>query len=144
MADVPRVSAREAARMLAEGYQYIDVRSVPEYATGHPAGAHNIPVAEPGRAGLEPNPRFLPLMEALYPKDAKLLIGCQVGQRSLRAARMLVAAGYRDVHDVRPGMSGVKDPFGRVLEPGWVAEGLPTELTTAGGSYAERLAAAGL
>ena len=142
--DVPRVSAEEALRLIGDGYQYIDVRSDIEFGTGHPVGAHNIPLSQAGAAGLEPNALFMAAMEALYDKSDKLLIGCQVGKRSLAAARLLIEAGYDNVIDMRPGMSGQKNAFGQVTEKGWLALGYPTELETDGGSWRERRAAAGL
>ena len=42
---IKHVDVREAHRLqTAEGYLYIDVRSIPEYEGGHPVGAHNIPL----------------------------------------------------------------------------------------------------
>jgi len=143
--ELTRVSSDEAKRLLDEdGYQWIDVRSAPEYAAGHPAGAHNVPLMRAGAGGLELNADFLAVMQALYPPDRKLIIGCAVGGRSLRAAKQLQAAGYTNVVDARAGVAGVKNAFGQVTEKGWVAHGYPMELTTAGGSYDERRAAAGL
>lgn len=138
MANVTRVSPEEAKKLIDDdGYRYVDVRSEPEYAAGHPAGAHNVPLMIAGPRGLEPNPEFLEVMQALYPKDAKLVLGCRSGQRSLRAAEMLVGAGYTNVVDQRAGFEGPRNAFGVVAEPGWGPKGLPTETTTPGGSYAE-------
>ena len=40
---VKHVDVREAHRLVgAEAYTYVDVRSIPEYEQGHPAGAQNI------------------------------------------------------------------------------------------------------
>jgi YD repeat-containing protein len=142
--DPVRVSAEDGKRLLGDGYQYIDVRSEPEYDAGHVVGAHNVPLYVAGARGLAPNEAFIACMEALYAKDAKLLVGCAVGKRSLAAARALIAAGFSRVVDMRPGTAGVKDAFGQVTEKGWFALGYRTELTTEGGSWAERRAAAGL
>ena len=49
------------------------------------------------------NAEFLTVMQANYPTDAKLLIGCQVGGRSARAAEMLAAAGYDTAINVKGG-----------------------------------------
>jgi rhodanese-related sulfurtransferase len=127
MSDIRRVSAPEAAELLAQGYQYVDVRTEGEYAAGHPKGAHNVPFMLAANPGMKPNPEFLKLMEARYPKDQKLVVGCQAGGRSFKACQALAAAGYGDVVDVRPGYGGVRNAFGRVTEPGWAASNLPIE-----------------
>lgn len=137
MAAIPRVSPDEAKRMLDAGYTYVDVRSEPEFAAGHPVGAQNVPLMHMGPRGMEPNPDFLDVFLALHPKDAKLVLGCRAGQRSLRAAELLSAAGYLDVVDQRAGYEGIRGPFGAYAEPGWAPKGLPTELEPSGRSYAE-------
>lgn len=121
-----RVSAREAhALMTEQGYAYLDVRSVPEFEEGHPAGAYNVPWLEPGLAGMEPNPAFLAQVATVLPRDAALVVGCASGVRSLAAACFLVESGYTQVSEQRAGVHGTRDPFGRVREPGWRDEGLP-------------------
>jgi rhodanese-related sulfurtransferase len=96
-----------------------------------------------GPRGMAPNPEFMNVVEALYPKDAKLVLGCRSGGRSLRAAEMLAAAGYTNVVDQRAGYEGARDAFGQMTEQGWATAGLPTETATPGGSYAELRAKAG-
>src|SRR5215471_6374574 len=84
-----RIMPQEAAKLVAEGYTYVDVRSIPEYEQGHPAGAKNVPFMhlEGGRMVL--NAEFMQVMEKLYPKDSKLVVGCKSGGRSLQAATLL-------------------------------------------------------
>jgi rhodanese-related sulfurtransferase len=137
MADIKRVSPAEAKDLMAEGWTYLDVRSEPEYAAGHPAGAHNVPVMNAGPRGMEPNHEFLDVMAAVYPKDAKLVLGCRSGQRSMRAAEMLINAGYTNILDQRAGFDGPRNAFGQLVEPGWSPAGLPVETSTPGGSYGE-------
>lgn len=138
MANIRRVSPAEAKKLIdEEGYLYLDVRSEPEYAAGHPAGAQNLPLLHAGPGGMQPNPDFLEVAQALFPKDEKLVLGCRSGQRSMRAAEALIGAGYTAIIEQRAGFEGPRDPFGRVLEPGWGAAGLPVEQVTPGGSYAE-------
>src|ERR1700733_8748233 len=103
MASIKRVSPAEAKQLVDQGYVYLDVRSEPEFAAGHPAGAHNVPVMNAGPRGMAPNPDFLSVVEALYPKDARLVVGCRSGQRSMRAAEMMSAAGYTGLVDQRAG-----------------------------------------
>jgi len=121
----------EAKRLMDDGYTYLDVRSEPEYAAGHPAGAENVPLLHAGPRGMTPNPEFMDVVRALYATDAKIVVGCKGGGRSLRAAEMMAAAGYAHVVDQRAGFDGSRD------EPGWAAAGLPAEAATSGGSYAE-------
>ncbi len=137
MAIIKRVSPAEAKQLLDEGWTYLDVRSEPEFAAGHPAGALNVPVMHAGPRGMSPNPDFVAVVEALYPRDARLVVGCKSGQRSARAADMLAAAGYGSLVDQRAGFDGPRDAFGQMTEPGWSPAGLPVETTTPGGSYAE-------
>lgn len=123
------VTNQEAHDLLQaeDGYTYVDVRSIAEFANGHPAGSLNVPVFHREPVGMVPNPDFVTVMEAHFPRDTKLLIGCQSGQRSLRAAEALIAAGFQDVSNVKGGYGGVKDPSGQPVEPGWFEQGLPTD-----------------
>jgi len=123
---VERISPKDAKARLDEGWTYLDVRSVPEFEQGHPAGAYNVPLMHMGAGGMEPNPDFIAAVEASFPKDAKLVLGCKAGGRSFRAAQQLEARGYTHVLDQRGGWSGATDPFGRALEAGWEQEGLPS------------------
>lgn len=144
-ASVERVDALEAhRRMRDEGYVYLDVRTEAEYAAGHPAGALNLPWQLQGSSGLVPNPDFVELVGALFGPNTRLLLGCKSGVRSLRAAEALAARGHVELLELRPGYDGLRDAFGRVREPGWLASGLPVERRTEGGSYAELVARARL
>lgn len=127
MSEPKRVSPQEAQALLAEGYVYVDVRSEAEFAEGHAAGAYNVPLMHAGGGGMTPNTRFREVMRARFPLDAKLIVGCKAGNRSLRAANALLADGYTDVVDQRAGWDGVRDPFGKLSEPGWGPAGLPSE-----------------
>jgi rhodanese-related sulfurtransferase len=125
--EVTRVSPEEAHAKLQDGYVYVDVRSEPEFAEGHPSGAYNVPLMHMGSDGMTPNPDFLTVMKRRFASDARLVLGCKGGARSLRAARLLLAEGFVDVVDQRAGWSGAADPFGKITEPGWSRVGLPTE-----------------
>lgn len=137
MANIRRVSPDQAKKLMDEGYTYLDVRSQPEYAAGHPKGAYNIPLMHSGWGGMQDNNEFLEVVTANFPKDAKIVVGCKSGQRSARAADMLAAAGYTDIVDQRAGFEGQKNSFGSITEHGWVSAGLPSETETPGGSYSE-------
>lgn len=135
-----RVSPKEAHELVESGYTLVDVRSVPEFDAGHPAGAFNVPLNHAGPTGMTPNPEFVRVMEKTFPKDTKLVVACKAGGRSMKAATMLVAAGFTDVVDQRAGWSGAADPFGKGLEPGWQAAGLPTSTTVEAGKSWDALA----
>ncbi len=139
---VKDVDVREAHRLqTAEGYDYVDVRSIPEYEQGHPTGAQNVPLLHyDTRIGqMTPNPEFLTVVEANYSHDAKLLIGCQVGARSAQAVQLMASRGYQNVANVRGGFGGAQDPVtGQMVDEGWAMAGLPAETTAPlGGSYDE-------
>lgn len=121
----PRVTAQEAKQKLDEGYAYIDVRTEDEVDQGHPSGAYNVPIRVQGDLGMEDNEDFIAVIAATFPKDAKLVIGCKAGPRSLTAAQKLVAAGFTNVIEQRAGMAGARDAFGSVVDIGWQAAGLP-------------------
>jgi len=126
---VKRVSAEQADELIRDdGYVYVDVRSIPEFDAGHPLGAYNIPLLHATPSGMRPNGDFLGVVAATFPKDAKLVLGCRSGNRSLRAAEALMSAGYANVVDQRAGFDGARDAFGQVLEPGWKAAGLVVSL----------------
>lgn len=126
---VKNVNPTQAKELLDgdEGYIYIDVRSMPEYETSHPAGALNIPIMHKEAMGMVPNNDFVRIVEKNFAHDAKLLLGCQMGGRSMRAAQALTAAGFIDISNVDGGFGGARDQAGKVVEKGWAELGLPVE-----------------
>jgi rhodanese-related sulfurtransferase len=135
MSDPKRVSPQEAKALIDEGWTYVDVRTPAEWAAGHPAGAANVPWAFSGPTGMTANPGFVQAMESIFGKQARLVLGCKSGNRSLKATQALLAAGFVDVVDQRAGYDGPRDAFGKVSEPGWAPAGLPTETVTPGKSW---------
>lgn len=127
---VKHVSVTEAQALQQQGGTYIDVRSSREYDQGHPAGAVNVPLLDIDEqtGQMAPNPDFVRVMQANFTPDTKLLIGCQVGGRSQRAAQVLDSFGFTDVTNVRGGFGGARDRLtGRVVDEGWAEAGLPIE-----------------
>ena len=106
---------------------YIDVRTDAEFVNGHVPGAVNIAVMSPDPMSrrMTPNPNFLQAVQTAFPKDRKIICGCQMGGRSQHAAELLVQAGYSDVSNMVGGFGGMRDPNGRVIAPGWSSLGLP-------------------
>lgn len=109
------------------GAVYVDVRSMPEYENGHPAGSFNVPVMHREAAGMVPNPDFVRIIQSHFALDAKLFIGCQSGARSVRASEALIAAGFTDITNVTGGYGGARSPAGEIVERGWMESGLPVE-----------------
>ena len=124
-----QASVTEAHQLQGSGSTYVDVRSQAEFEQGHPAGAVNVPLLDrdPRSGQMMPNPDFMATMHANFAPDARLLIGCQVGGRSMRASQMLEALGFADVTNVKGGFGGMRDPMGRSIDPGWEESGLPVE-----------------
>lgn len=97
---------------------YIDVRTVAEFASGHPRLKKivNVPIVfhHPTTKETYPNKSFLEVVESLYVKDTPLIIGCDGGERAEQAATLLSQAGYTNVCIMADG------------HPGWRAQRLPT------------------
>ncbi len=114
-----RIGPAEAhAKTRDEGFVYVDVRSEDEFAAGHPAGAVNVPSSLAD---------FVSVMEKRFGKEGAIILGCKSGNRSLRAAKALEAAGFTRVLDQRAGWDGARGTFGELVEPGWSRAGLPVE-----------------
>jgi rhodanese-related sulfurtransferase len=123
---IRRVSPQEAKELIdRDGYSYVDVRSIPEFEAGHPEGAWNVPLLHMGPAGMAPNAEFLAVMEKAFPKDAKLVVGCKMGGRSLKASELLTASGFTGIVDQRAGFEGAPG------DPGWRPLGLPVSAQAA-------------
>jgi rhodanese-related sulfurtransferase len=121
---------------------YIDVRTVPEFSAGHPQSAVNIPVAfhDPAR-GMVMNSDFVRVVESQFPKNKKIIVGCQAGPRSNAAAGLLQRVGYQDVSNMAGGFGGMRDPMGKVIAPGWSSLGLPVSDENGEGVSYESLSA---
>ena len=129
MTTIKHITVQQAHQEQQTGATYLDVRSIPEFAQGHPEGAFNVPLmhADPETRQMRPNGEFLAVVRANFPPDTPLVIGCQMGGRSAKAAEILANAGYQNVTNVLGGYGGAPQ-FGHA---GWVQAGLPVA-TTAG------------
>ncbi len=85
---------------------FVDVRTPGEWASGVPKGATTISLQDPQLAM-----RVQAL--ASEKQDAAIVVICRSGMRSAQAARILVRAGFSDVHNVQGGMMA------------WQSAGLP-------------------
>lgn len=130
---VTHVTPTEAHAAQRDGAIYIDVRSSAEFAAGRAEGAINVPLLDNDEdtGQLMPNPDFVRVMRANFPSDAPLLVGCQTGGRSGRAAQILEAFGFTQVTNMVGGYDA------------WVPAGLPVETkSSTARTYADLLAAA--
>jgi rhodanese-related sulfurtransferase len=128
---VKRILPAEAAQLLEQGWTYLDVRSIPEFDQGHPPGAANVPLLHFQGGRMVPNPDFGRVVEASFPKDARLVVGCKTAGRSQQAAALMEAAGYANLVEMRGGFAGERDGMGRVSVRGWAEEGFAVETAAA-------------
>lgn len=134
----------DVAALLAEDspepWVYLDVRTTPEFATGHVPGAYNIPYQHGDLAGLHLNEAFTDIVSATFSPHTRLILGCRSGARAASAERLLTGAGFTQMHVHLGSLAGARDAFGQ-LQPGWVALGYPVSVTPVPGrTYAELLA----
>jgi rhodanese-related sulfurtransferase len=141
--DIKRISPQEAHELMTAGWSYVDVRTPEEFAEGHAAGAFNVPVALAKAGAMTPNPDFVDVMTKAFGKEAKIVVGCKTGGRSMRAAQALLEAGFAHVIDQRAGWDGARSPFGQVSEIGWGRAGLPVETGASAGRGYEDVKAKG-
>jgi len=87
------------------------------------------------------NEDFVRVVEGHFPKEKKIIVGCQAGPRSNAAACLLEQAGYRDVSNVIGGFGGMRDSMGRMIAPGWADSGLPVSQDNGEGVSYESLSA---
>jgi rhodanese-related sulfurtransferase len=122
---IKHLTVQQAREDQQAGATYLDVRSIPEFEQGHPEGAFNVPLmhVDPATRQMRPNAEFVDVVRANFPPDTKLVVGCQMGGRSQKAAEMLANAGYRDVANVLGGYGGAP----QMGHTGWVQAGLPVE-----------------
>lgn len=106
------ISPDDVASWLAEGAVFIDVREDHERASGQAAGARGVAkaqlLAEPDRH--------------LAERDAPVVLICQMGGRSMDAARTLEAAGYTRLASVEGGTQRWQDEGRPMVRPDMSAE----------------------
>ena len=89
---VPNMSNDELRQELEDGsVTLIDVREPREYSAGHVPSAMNLPIGG------------LPQSAAQLDHGARIVVICQSGNRSVRAGKMLLKAGFSDVRNVAGG-----------------------------------------
>ena len=145
---ITQITPPEAHQTLSQDAAtiYLDVRTEAEFQAGHPERAINIPVIFFDQAAGRPvpNPHFLTVVEANIPKEATVVVGCQAGGRSQRAAEIMQQAGYAQVSNMMGGFGGGQDQRGQAIA-GWQEAGLPVNADTGDGvSYASLAEKAGV
>lgn len=91
---VTNLSVQEAKEKLKDKQvQFIDVRTPGEYKANHQAKFTNIPLGD------------LPRKTAELDKNKEIVVICQSGMRSARAAAMLKKQGFEKIYNVQGGMS---------------------------------------
>ena len=106
----------------------VDVRTKMEHTfIGHPPGAIHIPWKE--FPDWQVNPAFVDEVKKVAADvNAPVLLLCRSGQRSLDAAKVLEASGYRHLINITEGFEGpLDDHKHRGNLGGWRFHGLPWE-----------------
>lgn len=109
------VPVRVAHELQQAGHRYLDVRTPEEFSAGHGVGAINIPYMFSLGSGMTKNPDFVDEVLSHFGKDDEIIVGCQLGKRSLMAATDLLSAGFTGVMDIAGGYAA------------WNKNGLPIE-----------------
>eukprot|EP01026_Neomeris_dumetosa_P073398 TRINITY_DN7549_c0_g1_i1.p2 TRINITY_DN7549_c0_g1~~TRINITY_DN7549_c0_g1_i1.p2 ORF type:complete len:271 (-),score=45.39 TRINITY_DN7549_c0_g1_i1:112-924(-) len=114
---VKNVTCGDIPKLMQEGWVLLDVRPQNETSKATIVGAVKVPLFVPdtgldpasllkqmsafgmggwwlGGTHMEPNNNFLADVQSRLPKDAKVIVGCQKGLRSLAACEKLSMAGY--------------------------------------------------
>jgi rhodanese-related sulfurtransferase len=103
----PSVSTTQATQLInREDALVVDVRDPGEYGAGHILGAKNVPLSKIEAGGAE---------IAAKRKDKPVIVYCDTGNRSAKAAAALRAQGYAKVLSLSGGLGA------------WQQAGLPVE-----------------
>ncbi|KAL5099621.1 hypothetical protein RYX36_003948 [Vicia faba] len=109
------VPVRVAHDLFLAGHKYLDVRTTEEFNAGHAPEAINIPYMYRVGSGMTKNSNFVKEVSSHFRKEAEIIVGCQLGKRSMMAATDLLASGFTGVTDIAGGYAA------------WTQNGLPTE-----------------
>ena len=131
---VAEVNPKQAWKMLQDNPNAIllDVRSKVEFDyVGHPAGAVHVPLQEFPDWQTDPDfsQKVIELLGTAS-RDVTVLTLCRSGKRSMLAAQLLEAQGYKDTVNIAEGFEGDPDENRhRGNVNGWRFHGLPWEQT---------------
>lgn len=124
---IQQITPLEAKEVLDQDSEaiYVDVRSVPEFVNGHPAGAINLPIMNSQGGPMTPNVDFQKVATQFLSKDKKLVVGCMAGGRSMKACQILEQNGYTHLYNVMGGYGGGMNSMTGAPLKGWKDSGLP-------------------
>lgn len=115
----PQIAPAEALALSRDNrLTIVDVRSPAEWReTGIAPGARTVTIHNPDG----PDGFIAEMLKAVDgDRTRPVAMICHSGTRSLRAQKILAAAGFTSVTDISAGMVGKRG------EPGWIGQGLPT------------------
>jgi rhodanese-related sulfurtransferase len=99
------IAAAQSVLLINKGAAVVDIRTPKQFSEGHVIGAHNIPTTElDGR-----------ISELEKYKQQPVIVYCDSGNTSQKAAALLVKHGFKAVHTLKGGIRG------------WQSEHLPLE-----------------
>lgn len=113
-----QVSGPGLRDLVAKGARLVDVRTGPEFAAGHIAGAENLPID------------LLPAQAKWWDKSKAVVVYCATGARSLNAYQYLVAQGFQHVYDLSQGVAAYD---GKLTKDAAVAQNGTSTGATGGG-----------
>ncbi|BCJ88277.1 rhodanese-like domain-containing protein [Effusibacillus dendaii] len=95
------LTPRELEQLLEspKGSQFIDVREKHEFTGGHIKGFKNIPLSEFSKRVQEMD------------RNSRVVLTCQSGMRSRRAASILKKNGFQSISHLKSGVSGWHSSF---------------------------------
>ncbi|MCO4761069.1 MAG: rhodanese-like domain-containing protein [Myxococcales bacterium] len=127
-----RTNYNDPAKLWADMLQgvalYVDIRTLSEFAAGHPPGALHVPLYEDraGKRVLQHN--FISTLKALRdrtPHTTVLVLACRTGARSKQACALIAAYKLTNIIEFPGGWTGQVDAWGRRTAPGWRDASLP-------------------
>lgn len=90
----PELAPADAVRLINDGATVLDVRPAEQYANGHIVGARSVPLGQLGGK----------LDGLAKKKDRPLLVYCELGNQSAKAAATLRQAGFSQVLHLKGGV----------------------------------------
>jgi rhodanese-related sulfurtransferase len=91
----PELAPADAVRLINDGATVLDVRPAAQYADGHIVGARSVPLGELGGK----------LDGLTKKKDRPVLVYCELGSQSAKAAATLRQAGFSQVLHLKGGLA---------------------------------------
>ncbi|RSD26239.1 rhodanese-like domain-containing protein [Mesobacillus subterraneus] len=93
VSQITTAQLRDTMKSKQPGTQYLDVRTPGEYKGNHIKGFKNIPLQQLAKRTGE------------LSQDKEVVVICQSGMRSSQASKLLKKAGFKNVTNVKGGMS---------------------------------------